>query len=378
MEIEVRYRLGQRATWIAAIANTLLAILKIVVGVFAGSPALWSDGIHSFADVLCDFLVILAIRFGHRAADQNHPYGHQRFETLATLSLGVFLIGIGFAIAWEALGNVIHGRAIVPGISAFWVALVSIGVNEWLFRYQVRISKQINSNLIEANAWHSRGDALASIVVLVGIAGGLAGFPKLDSLAALFVAAIILRMGFRWSWKALYELSDAGIDESLLRSIKEVISGVDGVLHMHQLRSRQMADKIVLDVHVEIAPYATASEGHYIAESVRWILLKQFPSILDVTVHVDVDEDQDGDVVVIPKSRQALLSLLEPKWASILPLNQIERVAIYYIQQKIELSLYVNPLYCLSSVSVSALQNSIQDLPEIRCLKVFQEFRELV
>ncbi len=337
-----RYQLSQRATWIGAVTNVLLAIVKMLVGAIGRSPALFADGLHSLSDLFCDALVLLAAYFAKADADANHPYGHRRIETIATFALGVLLLLIGFSICGDAVYRILHEQKQTPDIYTLWVAIISIAANEIVFRYQLKVAKEVDSNLLRANASHRRGDMWSSVVVLIGIAGALAGWWFLDAIAAMVVGVLIIRMGITWGWRALYELSDAAIDSALLTELRELIQAIPGVLHMHQLRTRKMADKIMLDVHIEVPPYYSASEGHYVAECVRVTLMRTFPNIGDVTVHVDIEDHPEGLPLKMLPSRAELIERLMPKWREIVPEASIQQMVLHYISYKIEIELHLD------------------------------------
>jgi cation diffusion facilitator family transporter len=369
-----RYRLSQRATSIGAGANTAMALVKMVVGFFGRSPALFADGLHSLSDLLCDGLVMLAAYYGKADADQNHPYGHRRIETIATFALGVLLLLIGFTICGDAIFRILHEHKERPDLYTLWIALFSVISNELLFRYQLRIAKQVQSDLLAANAWHRRSDSWSSLVVLIGIGGALAGWWFLDAIAALVVGALIVRMGVTWGWRALYELSDAGIAPTLLGEIQEAIQSTEGVLHMHQLRTRKMAEKIMLDVHIEIPPYRTASEGHYIAECVRIKLMRTFPGVSDVTVHVDIEDHPEGLPAKMLPSRAELLARLMPQWRELVPESAIKQMVLHYVGYKIEIELHLDSNQVANSLTelLPAFERSIAHEPAVAKIMLHQ------
>ena len=170
------HKLKARATWAGALVNVLQTLIKIAFGILGQSAALVADGIHSLSDLLSDLLVITAVRLGSREADHEHPYGHRRFETIATVILGTSLIGIAGAIVWRVLERMATPETLpVPDVMTLGIAAISILVNEWLYHYTKRIAKKTRSKLLLANAWHQRSDAIASVVVLFGIGSVLLG-----------------------------------------------------------------------------------------------------------------------------------------------------------------------------------------------------------
>lgn len=338
-----RHALTKKANWVSTITNSFLALVKISLGLIGQSSALFADGIHSLADLLCNALVFIANHYSHLDPDENHPYGHWRFETVATFGLGLFLIIVGLAIGYDSIHQIIYHTIDKPDEFTVWVAVISILANESLFRYSITIANRINSDLLRANAWHSRSDSWASLVVLAGLLGALAGFTFLDKVAALIVAFFIIRMGSSWGWKAIEELSDAGLSPEELKQVEETIMALSGVTHLHQLRTRKMAGRVLLDVHILIEPYyLSASEGHYIAQSVQVALAKTFPDIKDVTIHVDTENHPEGLPELMLPDRKVILAELMPKWQKMVPDALIGRVILYYFQDHIELTVQLS------------------------------------
>jgi cation diffusion facilitator family transporter len=356
------------------LVNAGQATLKMLVGAVGNSPALIADGVHSLGDLLCNFMVLFAARIAHADADHNHPYGHWRFETIGTLILGIFLLAVGFGIAYDGVINIIHGETAKPGLYTIWAAVISIIANEILFRYTLKTANRINSDLLRANAWHSRGDSLSSVIVLVGLLGAIAGWTFLDAVAAIAVALFIGKMGVEWGWQAVMELTDAGLDEEELAEIRDTILTLPGVVHMHQLRTRKMAGKVFLDVHILILPYTSASEGHLIAEEVRVTLIRQFDAIEDVLVHIDVDEHPEQLPEKLPISRDALLARLLPRWQAIVPANSIYQVTLHYlrgVQIEVQLGLELLEKQKLeASLLQKAFVDSIRDQPEVKSIRL--------
>lgn len=287
-----RYRQVRKITLISALVNFLLGLAKLIGGFLFHSHALVADGVHSFSDLLTDAMVLFASKYGSLDADKNHPYGHQRIETAATLFLAMLLVLAGAGIAWDAWSAILRASAVRPDWLSLPIIIGSIVANELLFQYSHFIGKRIHSDLLIANAWHHRSDAASSLVVLLGVIGSLAGFFYLDGIAAIIVGLLIIKMGWTYGWNSVKELVDTAVDPDILNEIKQVISQVNGVDKIHQLRSRLMGGDIFIDVHILVAPRISVSEGHYIAQRVHRALVSKIPRIKDVTVHVDPEDDE--------------------------------------------------------------------------------------
>ncbi|MDO8954123.1 MAG: cation diffusion facilitator family transporter [Gammaproteobacteria bacterium] len=341
--LQNRHQLTKRANWVSTLNNGFLAFIKITLGLLGHSSALFADGIHSLADLLCNTMVFVANHYSHLDPDENHPYGHWRFETVATFALGLFLVIVGLSIGYDSIHQILHHTIDKPDQFTIWVAVVSILANECVFRYSIAIANRIHSDLLRANAWHSRSDSWASLIVLAGLLGSLAGFPFLDKVAALVVAFFIIRMGSSWGWKAIEELSDAGLSSEEVKEVEAAIMGLPGVKHLHQLRTRKMAGRVFLDVHILIEPhYLSASEGHYIGQSVQVTLSNNFPDIKDVTIHIDTENHPEGLPEHLLPDRVTIIDGLMPKWRTILAEAMISRVILYYFQNHIEITLQLS------------------------------------
>jgi cation diffusion facilitator family transporter len=202
-----------RSTWVSVVVNILLATTQVGVGLASKSQGLIADGIHSLSDLVSDFIVLLAGHHSKKEADEEHPYGHQRFETAASLALGVLLLGVGVGMLWAAFRKLEYPET-VPRvhIAALWVAAVALVSKELLFRYMLAVAKRVKSGMLVANAWHARSDAASSLVVGIGILGNLAGYPILDPIATLIVGFLVGKMGWTFGWQALHDLMDRSAD----------------------------------------------------------------------------------------------------------------------------------------------------------------------
>ena len=337
-----RFNVIERVSIVSGFINGLLALYKMVVGWFGLSPALFADGVHSLSDLLGDGLVYFAGRLAHQDPDHDHPYGHWRYETFATIGLGILLIGTGLGIAYDSVLRFIHGNYLLPTHLTLVAAVLSILANEWLFRYTLKAARLIKSDMLEANAYHSRADALTSVIVLVGLLGTLAGFEFMDAIAALVVAVFVVRIGFKWSWRALHELSEAGVDNDTKAQIMDTILAQPGVKYCHMLRTRQLAGKVFLDVHVNIDWHASASEGHYIGECVSHALAKRFDDIEDITVHIDTVDHPEVIPDSLQPSRQELMAQLMPVWQQQLQESDIARITLHYLKPEIEMEVWLH------------------------------------
>ena len=342
-------RLVRRSVNVSMGVNIALSVLQIIVGWFAHSHSLLVDGFHSFSDLLSDVLVLFVARHSARAADDNHPYGHARLETLATLILGVMLLAIGGGFLYSAAERVISVESAPPvEMMALYVALLALVSKEWLFRYMLRVAKKANSAMLVANAWHSRSDAASSLVVAIGIGGSLMGFVYADLLAAAIVGALIVKMGWQFSYSALEELIDKGANAEEIEAIRRVIAETPGVIGLHDLRTRRMADRILVDAHVLVSPRISVSEGHRIAEQVRRHVRERCPEVLDMLVHIDPEDDLLADEAVHHEvlDRDTLAQWLEKAssriWGTATAWSP-ERIQLHYLNGGVEVEIMLPP-----------------------------------
>ena len=334
-----RFAAAQKSTWVSIAINLLLTFFQVMGGLFAHSQALMADGLHSLSDLLSDILVLYANRHGNRHADANHPYGHARVETAATLILGAFLAALGVGLLVAAAMRLQHPetlQAVNP--LALAIAIVALVAKEGMFRYMLAVAKRVRSQMLIANAWHARSDAASSLVVIVGVAGNLLGYTFFDLLAAAVVGVIIAHMGSKLALEAMSELIDTGLDEKEVEAIRQTLLNTHGVRGLHELRTRKMADNALVDAHIMVDPKISVSEGHYIAESARHAVLSNH-HVMDVMVHIDPEDDMQERLNKHLPNRRALLAHL----AELLGDSSLidNRVIFHYLDGKVDAEIYL-------------------------------------
>jgi cation diffusion facilitator family transporter len=334
-----RSALAKRSTWVSVIVNILLTLVQVIAGFLSHSQSLIADGLHSLSDLVCDFLVLLASHHSNNPADEGHPYGHGRVETAASFALGAILAITGGAIMVSAAIKLENIQSLAPVKPlALWVAGIAIIAKEGLFRYMLHVGERLRSPMLVANAWHARSDAASSLVVAVGIAGNLLGFIYADSIAAIVVGFMIVRMGIVFAWDAFQELIDAGLSIEEVNSIRQTIIDTPGVRNLHELRTRRMAHRALVDAHILVDSRISVSEGHSIAERARGRVLKAQSMVSDVLVHVDPEDDinHDNNAQRIP-DRESLMAHLAPLLEG---LPDPQRVIFHYIGGKVEAEVF--------------------------------------
>ncbi len=328
-------KLKTRVTYVGALVNVFLTVLKIGFGFLGQSTSLIADGIHSLSDLISDFLVIIAIKLGSREADHNHPYGHRRFETIATVMLGLGLIVVAGGIAWDASDRLLNPvKLLIPTNETLGIAVISILANEWLFHYTKRIGKKTRSKLLLANAWHHRSDALSSVIVLFGIGAVLMGYPFADAVAAIVVALMIAKMGLSLVLDSIKELVDSSLPENFVKEIKRTIKQTSGVESIHFLRTRQMGEDAYIDAHIVVSPRISVSEAHMIGDAVRDNIKAEFDDVVDVLVHTDPEDDEFKCNEKKLLSRQQIQDYLDKYFSE--HLHSVENFRIHYLDGKIE------------------------------------------
>ena len=324
---------ARRTTIVSVLANVLMLFMRAGVGMITGSAALIADAIHSVADLATDILAYVAVRMGYAEADETHPYGHGKFETFGTLVLAVVLTFVAGGIAWEALKLVEHPREGTLSSIALVAAGLSVVGKEIVFRYCLFWGQKVKSNAIIANAWHHRADSLASLAALVGIGAALLGYPAADPIAAVVVAVILLHMAWQLGRGAFDGLVDAALPEDLMNDLRKVITDTPGVRDCHMLRGRRLGAEVVLDVHVDVDPLISVSEGHMIAEKVEHRLKVKVAEVGDVVVHID-PADQVRGISPHQPPREELEEKTRAIVGATLPDATVEHVMLHYIDNR--------------------------------------------
>ena len=372
-----RYAVIRRVTLVGAAVDLVLAVAKVGGGFLAQSHSLVADGVHSLSDLVTDLLVLLAARFARAKPDADHPYGHERIETAATVALGVVLIVIGAGIALDAVRRLFHPEEIrVPAWWAMAIAAVSVVLKEAVYRYTLRAARRHRSRLLEANAWHARSDAASSLVVIVGVGGALLGLAYLDAMAAVVVSWMIVRMGYRLARRSMEELIDTGLDPDQVEEIRAALTAVDGVRDLHMLRTRQMGPKSLVDVHILLDdPKLSVSEGHQISETARAELIRGFRDIEDVTVHIDPEDDEEVAQGRHLGLRGEIEARLRAAWSDVPEAASIRRITLHYLDGRIQVEIELPLGLALGRGSPKPIRNRFEqalekdpDVSEVRVL----------
>lgn len=369
---------SNRVTVAGSIVDALNGVLKITAGIMSTSQAMIVDGLHSFADLFTDVFVIIINRFSHEDPDEEHPYGHQRIETLGTLAMGSTLLFVAGAFAYENVIKLYKGES---DLKVTWISIAitifSVVSKEGIFHYIKHAAQRIKSPLLMASAWHSRTDAISSVVVLIGLGFSYLGYGWFDSVAAIIVAFLIGKIGWNFIRDSLVELADTSLSNERMKEYMDVIMSVDGVIDAHNLRSRRMGNKAILDVNVQVNQKITASEGHEISSWVAKVLIDKFEEVIDVTVHTDVEDD----LLVAYSSlkdhllplRKDILKSLDEIWGEKSIINKASSIRLHYVEKKIIVEMVFNLQQgdqYLDSNLVNDLNSQAKVLPWFKSLDV--------
>jgi cation diffusion facilitator family transporter len=367
-----RYREIRKVTLIGSVVDLLLGVVKLLVGFVANSQALIADGLHSLSDLATDFLVLFAAKHAHREADTEHPYGHGRIETVATVVLGVALAIVAIGICVDAIRRLVEPETLLhPGIMALVVAALSVVSKEAIYQYTVRLARRLRSNMLHANAWHSRSDAISSIIVVIGVGGAMAGFPWLDAAGAIAVALMIAKIGWDLLWKSLQELIDTALEPEFVDEIRQKILAVDGVHACHMLRTRRSGSDSLVDVHILVDPSLSVSEGHQIGERVRAELINEVEHVADVTVHIDPEDDELAPLCYHLPLREEVLRRLHQAWQPLGLEPFIQNVVLHYLDGKIHVDVFVDGQGRVAddlaelSVSIRTAASKVEDIGDV-------------
>ena len=376
MQPKNRSKESQKVTLVGAFIDFILAVIKIVLGFIGQSGALIADGIHSFSDLITDWVTWYAAKLSGDAPDDDHPYGHERFETVATLGLSIFLAIVGTIIIFDGFGRFSNPNELKHESWLIAAATLSILSKEGLYWYTVKVAKNVKSDLLRANAWHHRTDAFSSIVVVIGIIGAAKGYFFFDSVAAILVGVLIIYIGWQLGFEATKELVDTSIDQEDIKALHLALSEIKGVKSVHTLRTRKVGHKKSADVHVQVNPFLSVSEGHIISVSVERVAKECIEELDDVTVHIDPENDEEKDDTPykdLPERAQALKIISQS--LKLENINyKIEKTQLHYLEGEILVDFYLSIDY-LTNNTIEEIQSklslALEKLPGFGQVKVY-------
>jgi cation diffusion facilitator family transporter len=285
---------ARRVTWIGMIWNVLLTIIKFIVGFTAKSSALVADAVHSLSDFASDISVLIGLKIASKPVDQDHNYGHGKFETLAAIIVGVMLFAVGIGILWNSITIIydhFNGEPLMrPGTIALYAIIASILVKEGLYQYTVKSGKSLRSQVLIANAWHHRSDAFSSIAVLIGVSGAILLGDRwviLDPISAALVSILILKVAAQTSYDSFNELMEVSLSKEHQKEILMLVADVPGVNIPHNLRTRKIGNTIAIDLHIKVDKNLSIIKAHDISTLVENKLKASFGEDSFISIHVE-------------------------------------------------------------------------------------------
>lgn len=299
---EDRVKIAQRVTWNGFFVNLVLTIGKLIAGIVGSSSAMIADGIHSLSDFATDAVVLVFVKISGEERDKNHPYGHGKFETMASMLISLALLAVAVGIFVNGVQKIaasVRGESPeIPGFIALVAAIVCIAVKELLYRYTARAGHRINSPALIANAWHHRSDAFSSIGTLLGIGGAffLGGkFTILDPIAAVVVSLFIIKVAFQIGFPTVQELLEASLPPETEKEICDIIRNTDKVRWLHNLQTRRIGSSCAIDVHIKLDRNISLVEAHDVATEIEKRLRAKYGKNTQINVHME-PLSEDGNV----------------------------------------------------------------------------------
>lgn len=287
-----------RITLIGSVVNLILLIFKFIAGIVGHSSAMIADAVHSFSDFITDVIVVVFVRIAGKPDDSDHDYGHGKYETLASVLVGVFLFAVGIGIGWNGVEKIIgfvKGQEIeMPSSIALWAAVISIVAKELLYQYTIRGGRSLGSPALVANAWHHRSDALTSLATLVGIGGAILlgdRWTVLDPAAAVIVSLFIIKASYSLMKPGIDELLEKSLDDKEKTEISAIITETPGVKSFHRLRTRRIGNRIAIDVHVKMPGDLSLREAHAIASDVESAIKGRYGADTFVGIHMEPSDN---------------------------------------------------------------------------------------
>lgn len=283
-------QIAMQVSTVSIIVNLILSLFKLFAGIVAKSGAMVSDAVHSASDVFSTFIVMIGVNIASKASDDEHQYGHERMECVASILLAIILFVIGIGIGFQGIQKILggnYGELQVPGKLALIAALISIVVKEWMYWYTRAAAKKISSSALMADAWHHRSDSLSSIGSFVGILGARLGFPILDPVASVVICLFIGKAAWDIFKDSIDKLVDKACDHQTVTNMKELILQQEGVAQIDLLQSRLFGSKIYVDIEISVDASKSLKDSHDIAENVHHSIETEFPRVKHCMVHVN-------------------------------------------------------------------------------------------
>jgi cation diffusion facilitator family transporter len=286
------------AASISIIVNVFLIVMKLAVAVITGSLAILAELAHSFFDMIASIFAYTGIKKAEEPADETHHYGHEKFENLSSLAQTILIVITSVIIIYEALDRLASPKPIEATELGLIAMVVTIGVDYFVSKYLHKAGEEHGSSALEADAYHFTTDMLGAIAVIVGLAFVMAGFTMFDSIAAIFVALLMLWISYHLGKKSINALMDVSPPDVVMERICTVISSTPGVENFHKLKARNVGNKMLVEFHVHVSHCITVQEGHDISHNVKERLMAEFPNIKEVTIHVEPNHPKGNEKII--------------------------------------------------------------------------------
>ena len=295
-----RKRIIRNMSYVGIFGNAALAAFKLFAGIFGNSGAMISDAVHSLSDVFATLIALIGVKLSQQKEDEKHPYGHERFECVASMILGLILAGTGVGIGYRGITDLLWHRSEiqVPAMLPLIAAAVSVVVKEAMFWYTMHYAKKLDSAAFRADAWHHRSDAMSSVGSFIGIGLAKLGFPFMDPVASLVICVLIFKVAIDIIKDALNKMLDTSCDDDFEQKLKSFIEAQPGVMHIDLLRTRQFSSRIYVDLEISVARDISLIGAHEIAERVHAGLEREFSNIKHVMIHVNPDDEASEPVKI--------------------------------------------------------------------------------
>lgn len=287
MKSAERLKIAYKISIVSVVLNVLLSAVKIIIGFIAGSGALIADGFHSVSDVLTTFMAMFGVYISGRSDDEDHQYGHEKYEPVIGKLMAIFLFATGLLIAFNAIKNIQSGMVSVPTQEAIYAAAISVLAKEGMYHYTMRGAIKIESSVLKADAWHHRIDAISSIGSFIGIWGAMNGWPLMEPIAAIAIGVLIIKVAVDIYMQSIKELIDTAADQETLEDIRDTIFATSGVVDIDVLKTRIHVNRLYVDVEIAVNADLTLREAHHIAEDVHDRIEEIIPKVKHCMVHVN-------------------------------------------------------------------------------------------
>lgn len=288
MENNKRMKIATRVSVITVLVNIILSVVKVVIGTIGRSSSIVADGIHSMTDVFTTVIAYVGVRLSGKKADEDHQYGHEKFEPVMSKVLATVLIVTALLIGYNGIKNIFRADELAtPSTLNLFAAILSIITKEWMYRYTIKAATKIKSSALKADAWHHRSDAMSSIGSLIGVGGAILGFKFFDPLAAIVIAVIILKVAIGIYLKSVDEVMDKSADDETIEQIRSIVNSVEGVLSIDMLLTRQHVSLLFVDIEIGVKGDLILWQAHEIAEKVHEEVEEQIEAVKHCMVHVN-------------------------------------------------------------------------------------------